>query len=101
MAIELIYWILFSMIAVITILTSTRKMSLGIGIVGILLGLGIVYVFSPYMNIVIQSVGTAVFYGGAYTLPVMLAIGHIISLMAIVVVAMYNLVASGGKIIWA
>ena len=101
MNIELAYWILFSIIAIIGILTFTNKMSFGIGIIGLLAGFVISYLLAPYMNIVMQPVGQAIFYGGAFTFPVILAIIHFILMVIAVFVAIYNLMSSEGEIIWA
>ncbi len=99
--IEISYMILFAVIAIIAILTITRKMSLGIGIIGIALGFIIAYVLAPYMSIVIYPVGQAMFYGGSWGLPAILGIAHLASLIVMVGIAGYNLLSSGGRIIWA
>ena len=101
MNIELLYWIIFSFIFVDIILTYTRKMSLGIGIIGIGAGFIAVYLFAPYMNLVIMNIGQAIFYGGDYTTGVILGIIHLIILAGCVIVRYSNLLSSGGKIGWA
>jgi len=101
MTIELAYVILFACITIIGILGVTRKMSIGIAITGIGLGLGISYILAPYMTIVMGPVGEAIFYGGNWTLAAILGLTHLITLIAMVIHASYNLMSSGGKIIWA
>jgi hypothetical protein len=101
MNIEISYMILFASIIIVGILTITRKMSMGIGIAGIGSGLLIAWLLSPYMAIVIEPVGQFLFYGGDLTLSAMLGIGHLASLIVMTGMAGYNLMSSGGKIIWA
>lgn len=101
MNIEISYAILYSIVIITLILTITRKMSMGIGIVGIGLGLGIAYILAPYMSIVIEPLGQALFYGATWTIPAYLGAGHLITLLGLVGMAVYNLLSSGGKIIWA
>jgi len=101
MQIELIYVILFSIITVIGILGATKKMSMGIALIGIGLGLTIAYIFAPYMEIVMSPLTQAIWYGATWGLGAFLAVGHIASLIFLVVVAAYNLMSSGGKIVWA
>ena len=99
--IELAYWILFSIIGIIAVLTATRKMSFGIGMVMIGLGFIATYFLSAYMSIIINPVGQALFYGANWTIPAILGALHLTTLILIVVMAGYNLLSSGGKIIWA
>ena len=100
-SIELIYAIIFGVISVIGILTITRKMSIGIGLIGIGLGMAIAYILSPYMDVVMNPITQSIFYGAVWDIPAILGVLHIASLVFMVIVAMYNLMASGGKIIWA
>lgn len=101
MNIEISYAILFASIAIIAILTVTRKMSMGIGIVGIALGFAISLILAPYMTMVITPVGQALFYGGDWSLAAILGLTHLASMIVLVGMAAYNLISSGGKIIWA
>ena len=101
MNIEISYLLLFASIFIVAILTVTRKMSLGIGLVCIGLALLISWILAPYTAIVMSPVTMAIFYGGDWTLGAILGISHLISMILLVIVAVYNLMRSGGKIIWA
>lgn len=101
MNIEISYMVLFACITIIGILGATRKMSMGIALIGIGLGLAVAWVLAPYMAIVIEPVGQAIFYGGNWTLGAMLGIIHLATLIVMVGMAGYNLASSGGKIAWA
>jgi hypothetical protein len=101
MMIEISYMILFAVIIIVAILSITRKMSLGIGLAGIGAGLLIAWVMAPYMNIVIGPIGEALFYGGNWTIAAIVGIVHLGTLIAMTGMATYNLMSSGGKIIWA
>lgn len=101
MNIETSYAILIGVVIILTILTVTRKMSLGIGLIGIGTGFGIAFLLAPYTEIVMSPVGNAIIYGGAWTINVILGVAHLATMIIIVIIAAYNLMASGGKIIWA
>lgn len=99
--IEILYVISFGLIALFTILAYTRKMSIGIALISILAGLGIAWLFAPYMEIVISPIGNWIIYGFALDWYVIVAIAHLVSLFTLVIIAGSNLFRSGGKIIWA
>ena len=101
MIIEMIYVIIFAVIAILAVLSLTKKMSIGIALIGIGTGLGITMVLSDYTNIVMYPITQAIFYSGDWTLAVYLGIAHLASLVFLASVAGYNLFASGGKITWA
>lgn len=101
MNIEISYMIIFAAIIITAILAFTRKMSMGIGLTGMGLGFGIAYILGPYMQIVIGPMGDALFYGGEWTIPAILGVIHLSSMIFVVIVAIYNLMSSGGKIVWA
>jgi len=48
-----------------------------------------------------EPIGSAIFFGGAWALPAILGLVHLITMIILVVMAGYNLLSSGGKIIWA
>lgn len=99
--IELTYLIIFTLITLIIILAYTNKMTVGIAIMSIVFGSLICYIFAPYMQLVISPVGDYIFYGYSLSFFVISAIAHIISLVIMLIVALYNLLISGGKITWA
>ena len=99
--IEIIYLAIFTLISLIAILTYTNKMSIGIALVSIIIGSIICYVFAPYMQLVISPIGYVITYGYDITYFIIAGILHLISLIFIVSVALYNLIVSGGKITWA
>lgn len=98
---ELAYLILFSCIFIIGILGVTRKMSMGIALSGIGAGLIIAWIMAPYMEVVMTPIGQAIFYNGVWTISAILGLAHLVSLIAICILAGYNLMSSGGKITWA
>lgn len=101
MNIEISYMVLFACIIIIGILGATRKMSLGIAIIGMGLGLLVAWILAPYMAVVIEPVGQALFYGGSWGYMAILGIIHLATLIIMVGMAGYNLASSGGKIAWA
>lgn len=101
MNIEISYMVLFACIIIIGILGASRKMSLGIAMIGMGLGLIVSWVLAPYMSIVIEPVGMAIFYGGTWGIMAILGLIHLATLIIMVVMAGYNLASSGGKIAWA
>lgn len=101
MNIEIAYWVLFAIISVIAILGITRKLNIGIALAGIVLGLIVAWLLAPYMEIVIYPVGQALFYGGSWSIPALLGLIHLATMIIIVGEAGYNLSISGGKIVWA
>ena len=101
MNIELSYMIIFAVMFVIAILSVTRKMSLGIGIMGLLAAFGVGWYLSPYTEIVINPITNAIFYNGDWTLAAILGLTHLITMIIVCIIASYNLLKSGGKIVWA
>ena len=99
--IELIYLSIFSLITMITILTYTEKMSIGIGLMSIIFGSIICYIFAPYMQMIISPIGNWIIYNYNLSYFVMAGLLHIFSLVFLVGIAIYNLIVSGGKISWA
>jgi len=99
--IELMYVISFALISLFGILAYTEKMSVGIALISIGIGIVIAWYFSPYMSIAITPIANWIMYGYDITWHTIVAVGHIVSLLGMVLVAGYNLFASGGKIIWA
>lgn len=101
MMIEISYWVLFACITIIGILGATRKMSLGIALSGIGLGLAVAWVLAPYLDIVIEPIRQVLWFGGVWGIPAILGIIHLATLIVMVGMAGYNLASSGGKIAWA
>ena len=101
MNIEISYMVIYAAIIITLILTVTRKMSMGIGLTGIGTGFAIAYFLGPYMQIVMGPLGQAIFYGGDWSLQAILGAMHLGSMVVILLVAIYNLMSSGGKIVWA
>jgi len=99
--IEMIYLAIFSLMALITILAYIEKMSIGIAIMSIIFGSIICYIFAPYMQIIVSPIGNWIIYGYGIDYFIIVGIAHIISLVFLVAVALYNLIVSGGKITWA
>lgn len=99
--IEIIYVMIFSIIALMTILAYTSKMSVGIALMSIIFGSVICYIFAPYMQLIISPIGNWIFYSYDLNLVVFVSLIHIFSLVFLLLVAMYNLIVSGGKITWA
>jgi hypothetical protein len=99
--IEIMYMILFACIVIIGILAITKKMSIGIGLVGVGTGLLIAWLLAPYMSIVIGPVGQAIFYGGDWSMQAILGVIHLSTMIVMTGMAGYNLMSSGGKIVWA
>jgi len=99
--IEISYLVLFACIFIIGILAATKKMSMGIALTGMGLGLFIAWIMEPYMTFVIGPVGQAILYGSDWTLAAILGLTHLIFMISVVIMAGYNLISSGGKIIWA
>lgn len=101
MQIELSYMIAITLILLFGILTYTKKMSVGIGLISILGGLGVSYYFAPYTELIIKPLGDSLMYGYALQMYEYVAMFHLFSVMFILVIAMYNLYKSKGKISWA
>ena len=101
MQIELSYMIMIVFLILFGILGFTRKMSAGIAMASLAGGFVISYFLAPYMAAVINPLGNAIAYG--YTMGLVEWVGaiNLISMGYMVTVAGYNLVSSGGKIVWA
>lgn len=99
--IEIIYLTIFALIALISILAYTNKMSIGIAIMSIIFGSIITYIFAPYMQMVITPIGNWLIYDYTLTFFVVAGILHLISLIFMLFIASYNLSKSEGKITWA
>ena len=99
--IEIVYLSIFTLISLIAILAYTEKMSVGIAMLAIIFGAVICFIFAPYMQMVITPIGYAIFYGYGITNLVLAGTYHLVSLIFMLVVAIYNLIVSGGKITWA
>lgn len=98
---EILYIITFGLIMLFTILAYTKKMSIGIALISLITGVGIAWLFSPYMTIAITPITNWVVYGYTFTWYTFVALAHLISLFALVIIAGYNLLRSKGEIIWA
>lgn len=99
--IEVVYLAIFTLIGLITILTYTNKMSVGIALLSLIFGIIICIIFAPYMQLIITPIGYVIFYGYTPTNFIIAGIAHLISLFFMLGVSIYNLVVSGGKITWA
>lgn len=91
----------FIMLLLFGTLGYTKKMSLGIAIACAIGGFGIAWIFSDYSAIVIHPVGLSLWYGYDWSISAILGMIHIVSTIGMVVVAGYNLISTGGRIIWA
>ena len=98
---EILYIITFALVMLFSILAYTKKMSIGIALISLITGIGVAWLFSPYMSIAIAPITNWVVYGYAFTWYTLVAVAHLVSLFAMVIIAGYNLLRSEGKIIWA
>lgn len=101
MAIELSYMLMFMFLILFGILGITRKMSAGIAMASIAAGFGISYYLAPYMALVINPLGNSIAYGYSMGVVEWIGVAHLGSIVFMVLVAAYNLISSGGKIVWA
>lgn len=99
--VELLYVLTFGLVMLFSILAVYKKMSVGIALVSLATGIGIAWLFAPYMAIAIAPIVDYVVYGYTFTWQTGVAMAHLGSLFAMVIIAGYNLLRSGGRIIWA
>lgn len=99
--IEILYAMILSITAFFGILSYTRKISVGIALLSIIFGVGISLLMAPYMQLVIAPIGDYLFYGYTLNTLIIVSIFHLISMIAMIFVAGYNLIRSGGKITWS
>lgn len=99
--IEILYVVTFTLIMLFSVLAYTKKMSIGIAIISMITGLGIAWLLAPYMQIALSPLVNWIVYGYVFTWHTGVALAHISTLFIMVGIAGYNLLHSGGKIIWA
>lgn len=99
--IEILYAMILSITAFFGILAYTRKVSVGIALLSVIFGVGMSLLMAPYMQLVIAPIGDYIFYGYALNTIIIASIFHLLSMIAMIIVAGYNLIASGGKITWS
>lgn len=99
--IELVYAVLIGLLISVAVATYFRKLTLGIGLFGLLAGIGIAWFFADWMTMVMTPMSNSLWYGYDWGLLEILALVQIITMCAMVGMALYNLYKSGGKIVWA
>lgn len=98
---EILYIIVFAIITLFTVLAYTRKMSTGIALFSLLTGIGIVWTFNQFMQMMINPLSNVIFYGYSWTILTFMVLVNIILIIIALIVRGYNLTISGGKIGWA
>lgn len=97
---ELVYILTFTFIMLFSVLAYTKRMSVGIALLSMITGVGITWLFAPYMNLALAPFINWVMYGYVLNWITVVSIAHLVSLFAMVGIAGHNLIKSGGKIIW-
>lgn len=99
--IDLLYWIPLSLLA-IAILSAIMKraVNIWIGLMGIALGALITWYASPYTQYAIMPIRNYLFYGASFTWETGVAMAHVISLVFMSLVAIFNLWSSKGYSLW-
>ena len=100
-SIDLLYWLPLSLLAIAILSAVFKKaVNMWIGLMGIGLGAGLAWYASPYTQYAIIPIRNYVFYGTDFTLATGVAISHILSLIFMSLVAIFNLWSTKGYSLW-
>jgi hypothetical protein len=99
--IELLYAIPIGILISVLIATFYGKLSMPIGFIGVMAGIGIAWLLSPYIALIMNPLTNCIWYGYEWTLLTMFGLLHIISVFVIASESLYNLYLSGGIKTWA
>ena len=99
--IDLLYWIPLSLLAIAIISAIfKRAVNMWIGLMGIMLGGVITWYASPYTQYAIIPIRNYLFYDTDFTLRTGVAVVHVLSLVFMSTVAIFNLWSSKGYSLW-
>lgn len=98
---EILYIIVFAIITLFTVLAYTRKMSTGIALFSLLTGIGIVWTFNAYMQMMITPLSNVIFFSYEWSYLAFMVLVNVILIILALIVRAYNLTITGGKIGWA
>ncbi len=100
-SIDLLYWLPLSLLAIAMLSAVFKKaVNMWIGLLGIGLGAGLAWYASPYTQYAIIPIRNYVFYGTDFTLATGVAMAHILSLIFMSLVAIFNLWSTKGYTLW-
>lgn len=98
--IEIVTIVGFCLLTLFGLAAYFKKITPGIAFFSGVAGFGIAWIFAPYNNVIVTSLGNCLWYGYAWNLTATLGLLHMILIIIAVCEAGYSLWKSDGKVIW-